>query len=942
MKRYTLLILLVSLLFTYNGSSQEEIDWRERFKEANAYFLYEEYNEALPIYLQMLREFPNNHNIRYRIGVCYLNMPGQKDKAIDYLERASRHTSDKYKGENIRKTHAPPEALFRLGDAYRVNNRLDEALEAYRRFKNSVDEKKYDLDLVDEQIRACENAKKIMQNPMFLNIRNMGEVVNSRFSDYNPVVSADRTIMLFMRKLQFYDAVFFSKKIDGKWTEPENLTFQLGEDEDLYTSSLSADGKELYLYKVDGYDGNIYVSYYDGQVWSRVKRLNDHINTKYWESHASISADGKSLYFTSNRKGGYGDLDIYVSTRDSVGGEWGPPVNLGDKINTPYNEDAPFISHDGKTLYFSSYGHFNIGGYDIFYSNLLSDSTWSAPVNMGYPVNTPDDNLFYCPIGEGHLAYYAVYSEEGFGEQDIFELEIYSEEHPKKYLITGMVELRTTQGYSPEDITVRFINTETGDTASVVTADASGSYQTDLVQGIYHVVFEADSFIPATDRLVIEPYERKDTFILNKTLEEADLIAELEVSDTTVYITKGKVRIDLDTEKNATLVVETIRDSVVVNREEFDIRKTETRYTFDPLPGETILRFTLTDQAGNRTVKETVVTYEPPRTKVKPIPGEVLSAMEELKAISGKEWRRIIENTDPQQSKLYSIRDLRKYLVDESNQPAEVDTLFMYRDQVASMNTTGILEKLKRYARGEMKRAISRIDSEIWTDSTSFRLIEHLNTLSENYAFSEKDIRRIMMISPAAEEQKVRELMGKMEEMAEGTLKSSIEHLEPDREGITNNQELVEYLIGKAEFFGYEKEEVFRLVSALASGGKIDVLVFLENLTNSSDGALKDFLTGLDHEMVREMTPEQLLEYILQQSVNYPYTADQVWDLLFRLMDKHSELADEVIEKLSEEKAPGRIWMAWLISGAILFLLILLFILTRKKKENRENRDIRE
>ncbi|MGC9470583.1 MAG: tetratricopeptide repeat protein [Bacteroidales bacterium] len=941
MKRYTLLIILVSLLFTYNGSSQEGIDWRERFKEANAYFLYEEYNEALPIYLQMLREFPNNHNIRYRIGVCYLNTPGQKDKAIDYLERASRHTSDKYRGENIRENNAPPEALFRLGDAYRVNNNLDEALEAYRQFKNSVDEKKYDLDLVDEQIRACENAKKIMQNPMFLDMRNMGEVINSRFSDYNPVVSADRTMMVFMRKLQFYDAVFFSKKVDGKWTEPENLTFQLGEDDDLYTSSLSADGKELYLYKVDGYDGNIYVSYYDGKEWSRIKRLNDHINTKYWESHASISADRKTLYFTSNRKGGYGDLDIYVSTRDSVGGEWGPPVNLGNKINTPYNEDAPFISHDGKTLYFSSYGHFNIGGYDIFYSNLLSDSTWSAPMNMGYPVNTPDDNLFYYPIGEGYLVYYAMYSEEGFGEQDIFELEIYSDEHPKKYLISGMVGLRTTQGYRPEAVKVCFINTETGDTASVVKTDTSGRYQTNLVQGNYHVVFEADRFIPATDRLMIEPFERRDSFTLNKTLEEADLIAELEVSDTTVYITKGKVRIDLATEKNATLLVETIRDSVVVNREEFNIRKTETRYTFDPLQGETILRFTLTDQAGNRTIKETEVTYEPPRTKVKPVPAEVLSAMEELKDISGKEWRSMIENTDPQQSKLYSINDLRKYLVNESNQPAEVDTLFRYRDQVASLTTTGILEKLNRHALGEMKEVVSRIDSVIWTDSTSFRLIEHLNALSENYAFSDKDIRRILMISPAAEEQKVRELMGKMEEMAEGTLKSSIEQLEPDREGITNNQELVEYLIGKAEFFGYEKEEVFRLVSALASGGKIDVLAFLESLTNSSEGALKDFLSGLDYEMVRKMTPEQLLEYVLQQSVNYPYTANQVWDLLFKLMDKHSELADEVIEILSEEKVPGRSWIVWLTGGSILFLLVLFLILTRRKKKNRENHDLR-
>ncbi len=936
MKRYTLFTLIVSLLFISTGFSQQTIDWKDRFKEANSYFLYEEYNEALPIYLQLLNEFPDNHNIQYRIGVCYLNTPGEKEKSIDYLEKAAKHISDRYRGENFNELNAPPETLFRLGDAYRVNNQLDKALDTYKKFKRSVDERKFNMDLVEEQIQACNNAKELLKKPLFLDSRNVGDVINSRFSDYNPVVSADGKSMAFMRKLQFFDAVFFSRKVDGKWTNPENLTFQLGEDEDLYVCSLSADGTEMYLYKMDNYDGNICVSTYDGQSWSKIKRLNDNINTKYWESHASISHDGLTLYFTSNRKGGYGDLDIYVSTRDSIGAEWGPPQNLGPTINTPYNEDTPFISDDGSTLYFSSYGHYNMGGYDVFSSNLLEDGTWSAPLNMSYPVNTPDDNLFYYPFGDGSYAYYAMYSDQGFGGQDIFQLEIYSDQHPKKYIIHGLVSLNQVQGYTPDQIRVKFLDRKSGQPLATAEADSAGSYEARIPQGDYQVVFEADKFLDHTARIKIDPYERRDSFALNATLDEADIVAEMEISDTAIYLTKGDVRIDLVLEKNSTLVVETIRDTAVVNREEFEIKRKDYLYKLEPEPGETTLRFTLTDEKGNKNVKETHITFEPPRPKLKPAPVELENMLDQLRSIATGEIKNILDNTSLPESKIYTERQLRRYLVEQSNQPAEVDTLFLYHSKLAAMTPSQVIDKLITYAGGDLLNLAQTLEKETWRDSTSFSLIEALNAMSDRFDFDPVDIRRIMMIPQAVQKQKVAELKGKIEEMAEGKLRSSLEDLQPDREGITNNQELVEYLIGKAEMFGYNKDEVFRIVSTLASGGKEDVLLFLETLTNAADGALKDFLRGLDHEQVKEMTPEELLEYILAESINQPYTADQVWDLLFHLMEQHAEIADKVVQKITGEQQKGPGWVPWVSGIAGLLVLFILFFLWRKNRKRKE------
>ena len=425
--RYIICVILVAHAVSLAGQTKSSL--RELFVSAEGDLLFEDYAEALPKYMSLLQIYPENYNLYYRIGQCYLNAPGEKDKAISWLETAAGHINPEYRGGKLRETGAPYDALYFLANAYRIANDFDRALETYDLFLKDVDTEKYDTALVRFQMQTCHNAREMMRKPVFITDRNLGSTINDRFSESNPVISNDENTLLFTRELQFYDAIFWSRNVDGQWTEPVNLTPQLGIDQDYYTSSLSADGRTLLMYRTDTYDGNIYLSRLEGDTWSKVEKLNGNVNTRYWESHATMSSDGKKLFFTSNRRESIGGLDIFVSARDSTG-NWGPALNIGPGINTVYNEETPFLANNDSTLFFSSRGHFNMGGYDIFRSDMGPDGQWSAPVNIGYPLNTSDDDLFFTPVRSGDKGYHARFADDGFGRMDLFSCSFYREATP--------------------------------------------------------------------------------------------------------------------------------------------------------------------------------------------------------------------------------------------------------------------------------------------------------------------------------------------------------------------------------------------------------------------------------------------------------------------------------------------------------------------------------
>jgi len=226
-----------------------------------------------------------------------------------------------------------------------------------------------------------------------------------------------------MNELPFYRAVYMSYYNDGGWTAPINITPQIQSDGDQFVSSISYDGTRLYLTKEDAFNSDIYATDFKNGKWTKsVPVAGQNINTKYWESHASISRDGKTMYFTSNRKNGFGEMDIYKSILQPDG-QWGMPVNLGLGINTPLNEDTPFITENDSMLYFSSQGHENMGGYDIFRCRLDASGHWSAAENVRYPINTTDDDLFYYPWHNARVVYASLIRPDGHGKEDIYAIQ---------------------------------------------------------------------------------------------------------------------------------------------------------------------------------------------------------------------------------------------------------------------------------------------------------------------------------------------------------------------------------------------------------------------------------------------------------------------------------------------------------------------------------------
>ena len=423
MKRI-LIIIALSCLFFPRLSAQEITDPEELFSEGEFFFLAEEYQEALYYYLQLLDKYPDNVNFNFKAGMTYLQIPGQEHRAIPYLEKAIIQTGIKYKKRLYTESSAPHYAYYYLGNAYRINNELDKALDTYQTFMDSEDfEGNYNLNIVETEVRACERAKIIQDVPINLQKTRLEPPINSETDNYAAVLSADGNTMIFITQQKFYDAIHLSRKVNGIWTEPEVLNPQVGSDGDMYPTSLSSDGTELYLVKRTDTNDDIYLSVLSGLFWSKAQPLNDNINTRTNETHASISGDGQTLYFTSDRRGGYGKLDIYRSQRLN-NNEWGPAINMGTMINTDLDEETPFITLDGKRLYFSSKGHFNMGGYDIFFTDLLEDNTWNDAINIGFPLNTTGDDLFYFPVENGEKAYYAIRDKEEPFASDIYYIEI--------------------------------------------------------------------------------------------------------------------------------------------------------------------------------------------------------------------------------------------------------------------------------------------------------------------------------------------------------------------------------------------------------------------------------------------------------------------------------------------------------------------------------------
>ena len=524
-----LLQLVTLVIFPIAVSAQSSGEMKKIFAKAESYYLFEEYELANQLYL--LLDTAGNLNIKYKIGNCYLNIPGEKEKSISYLEDAVKTATYDSKTESFKEKRAPLDAYFSLSRAYLINNQLEKALSTLQTFNKLARETTpkggmKNLDYIEQQIQACKNAIQYKSNPTAFSKKTLGSDFSQGSINDNPAVSFDGNTIAYTERRGMVNAIFYSKKERGKWQTPIEITAQLNAGEDCSTCSLNSDGTELFLYKTDNYDGAIYSSNYVNGAWTPIKKLNKNINTKFYESHASISSDGKKLYFSSNRDGGQGNLDIYVSEKDATG-DWGPAVNLGAAINTPFNEDTPFITQNDSVLYFSSEGHSSMGGFDNFKSQRIG-AAWKTPTNIGFSINTTDDDKFFQPVNNGKNAYYSMTTD--YKKKDIFYLGMGSTDVNQLFEIKGKFSLKDTTITFDENYSIHLINKASGDTLDVGFPNKyTGLYSFSVAPGQFRIFYRGLGYLT----------QKIDTAVLQ---DNPNLSINIDVAlerDTTIKVIKA-------------------------------------------------------------------------------------------------------------------------------------------------------------------------------------------------------------------------------------------------------------------------------------------------------------------------------------------------------------------------------------------------------------------
>lgn len=507
------------------------------YNEAEEYLDAEEHIEALPLYILLEKKEIINANIYYKIGMCYLNLRGKKTKAIPYLEYAAANTTSAYQN-TFEETKAPLKALLLLGVAYRINNQPKKAIETFNILKDSIESTDLEFEsVIDMHIQRCENAMLLGAFPGEPRTERLPSRINNEFSNFNPVLVNHDSLLFYMNELPFYDAFMEVSMEDGEWGMPNNITPAIGSDGDHILVGSTNDGNQIFLYIYEAMmAGQIYTCKRTEKGWTDLEPLNENINTPYHETHASISADGKTLYFTSNRPGGQGGMDIYKSVLDD-NGQWGKAINLGPVINTPYNEETPIINQDDNILYFSSQGHLNMGGYDVFHSLKRGDDGWREPINMGSPVSTTDDDLFYYPLESTVSGLMSRLEEPYTNAYDIFRYNSMVFANTPRFTVRGKTAL--TDSANCEEYEVTLTNPETGEEYYSTQSQPDGSYELMVPAGTYSILVE-DCF-GNTDESVITVADSDEMPVI--------LLAGVEESaeETTPIIPPVPVAIPVDT-----------------------------------------------------------------------------------------------------------------------------------------------------------------------------------------------------------------------------------------------------------------------------------------------------------------------------------------------------------------------------------------------------------
>lgn len=526
MRDFLLVVSLGSLVIFGQAQPQKAEKYIQRGMELMS---VEDYNNALAEFEAAMQANPFSAEAYLQGAYCAYRLR-QNRKAREYFQKAEQMQVN----FSLRYVVAYADVLQRLGEPAKARPLVERALAQAK----PSDPMYPRLQMTLQQLK---NAEKYMAEPLKIEIRNLGAQINSPYPDFAPVISADESILYFTSRRPgstggkvapdglYFEDIYVSENKNGQWTPARNVGAPLNSPTHDACIALSADGQTLFLFNSEN-GGDIFQSRLKGTRWLPPKNLGSPINSKYWEPSVCLSADERTLFFVSDRPGGMGGRDIYMCRR-LPNGKWSNPINLGPPVNTPYDEDGPFFHPDGKTLFYSSNGPNSIGGFDIFRTELRPDSTWAPPVNLGYPINTPGDDIYFVLSASGLHGYYASERDDSYGEKDLYlvdfstlqvasapptetkkeeDLQVSSEPsaapvfRPNLTLVTGIIYDNETQ--SPLEATIVVIDNVRAETLAVLTSNAAtGKYLISLPAGKnYGIAVTAPGYAFHSENFIVE------------------------------------------------------------------------------------------------------------------------------------------------------------------------------------------------------------------------------------------------------------------------------------------------------------------------------------------------------------------------------------------------------------------------------------------------------
>jgi|GEM_PF-134233 len=487
MKQFYFGVLLLLVGYSALAQPYGDAKYKQKLTKADALIFNGAFAEALPLLEELHATDTSIANVNFLLGICHLNGTKNYLQAIRFFENASRDVSKDYTEVNWKERKAPGLTYLYLGRAYHYLNQFDKAVSNYYNYRSFIDID--DLETYNKVrmvIKHAENAMELIKVPVRVDITNLGATINTVFPDYAPIISADGETLIFTSRRpggtsdakdkdgSYFDDIYVSKWSGNDiWGKPMRIGGGINTVGHEAAIGISPDGQTLFIYKDDNGDGNIYRSDLKGTEWTAPIKMGSNINTSSWETHAAVSHQGDMLVFTSNRAGGYGVRDLWYCLR-LPDGSWGLAQSMGSVVNTQFEEDSPFLAFDGKTLFFSSQGHTSMGGFDIFRSEFV-DGAWTEPENLGYPINTSEDDVFFVLAADGETAYYSSRKVGGFGETDLYTMRLNPKQADAMAVARGKMLVPA----------MNYVNLK----ASIVVRDASGNdvgnYRPNQYSGYY-------------------------------------------------------------------------------------------------------------------------------------------------------------------------------------------------------------------------------------------------------------------------------------------------------------------------------------------------------------------------------------------------------------------------------------------------------------------------